>query len=109
MRFKNGKSFSHYRVLFPELLGEGKIPMQIAELELLPKLEGSPVDDSIKEATSWNEQIAEVTQKVRYVVSGSSDTPWGRPLYRMVLDSETMSYSMAWTNDQSLKASGMPL
>ena len=46
MRFKNGKSFSHYRVLFPELVGEGKIPMQIAELELLPKLEGSPVDDS---------------------------------------------------------------
>ena len=109
MRFKNGKSFSHYRVLFPELVGEGKIPMQIAELELLPKLEGSPIDDLIKEATKLNEQIAEVTQKVRYIVSRAHLVPLGEDRRAgMVFDSETMSYSMAWTNDQSLKASGMP-
>ena len=31
MRFPNGKSFSTYRVVFPKLVGDGKIPMQIAE------------------------------------------------------------------------------
>ena len=51
MRFPNGKSFTNYRIVFPELVGEGNIPMQIAEFELLAKLEGSPIDDLIKEAT----------------------------------------------------------
>ena len=109
MRFKNGKSFSHYRVVFPELVGEGKIPMQIAELELLPKLEGSPIDDLSKEATKLLGQMDEVRQKVRYIVPRAHLVPLGEDRRAgMVFDSETMSYSMAWTNDQSLKASGMP-
>jgi hypothetical protein len=42
-------------IVFPELVGEGNIPMQIAEFELLPKLEGSPIDDLIQRSpqASW--------------------------------------------------------
>jgi hypothetical protein len=109
MRFPNGKSFTNYRIVFPELVGEGNVPMQIAEFELLPKLEGSPIDNLIKEATKLLEQIDEVTQRVRYIVSRAHLVPLGDDRRAgMVFDSETMSYSMAWTNDQSLKASGMP-
>ncbi|MBN38512.1 MAG: hypothetical protein CMI29_08610, partial [Opitutae bacterium] len=109
MRFPNGKSFSIYRVVFPELVGDGKIPMQIAEFELLPKLEGSPVDDLSKEATKLLGQIDEVRQKVRYIISRAHLVPLGEDRRAgMVFDSETMSYSLGWTNDQSLKASGMP-
>jgi hypothetical protein len=77
MRFPNGKEFSSYRVVFPELVGDGKIPMQIAEFELLPKLEGSPIDDLSKEATKLLGQIDEVTQKVRYIVSRAHLVPLG--------------------------------
>jgi hypothetical protein len=109
MRFPNGKSFSTYRVVFPELVGDGKIPMQIAEFELLPKLEGSPIDGLPKEATKLLGQINEVRQKVRYIVSRAHLVPLGEDRRAgMVFDSETLSYSLAWTNDQSLKASGMP-
>ena len=109
MRFPNGKSFSNYRVVFPELVGDGKIPVQIAEFELLPKLEGSPIDDLSKEATKLLGQIDEVRQKVRYIVSRAHLVPLGEDRRAgMVFDSETMSYSLGWTNDQSLKASGMP-
>jgi mono/diheme cytochrome c family protein len=109
MRFPNGKSFSTYRVVFPELAGDGKIPVQIAEFELLPKLEGSPIDDLSKEATKLLGQMDEVRQKVRYIISRAHLVPLGEDRRAgMVFDSETMSYSMAWTNDQSLKASGMP-
>ena len=109
MRFPNGKSFANYRVVFPELVGDGKIPVQIAEFELLPKLEGSPIDDLSKEATKLLGQIDEVRQKVRYIVSRAHLVPLGEDRRAgMVFDSETMSYSLGWTNDQSLKASGMP-
>ena len=109
MRFPNGKSFSTYRVVFPELVGDGKIPMQIAEFELLPKFEGSPIDGLLKEATKLLGQINEVRQKVRYIVSRAHLVPLGEDRRAgMVFDSETLSYSLAWTNDQSLKASGMP-
>ena len=109
MRFPNGKSFSTYRVVFPELVGDGKIPMQIAEFELLPKLEGSPIDALSKEATKLLGQIDEVRQKVRYIISRAHLVPLGEDRRAgMVFDSETMSYSLGWTNDQSLKASGMP-
>ena len=63
MRFPNGKSFSTYRVVFPELVGDGKIPMQIAEFESYQKLEGSPVDNLSKEATKLLGQIDEVRAK----------------------------------------------
>ena len=109
MRFPNGKSFSTYRVVFPELVGDGKIPVQIAEFELLPKLEGSPIDDLSKEATKLLGQIDEVRQKVRYIISRAHLVPLGEDRRAgMVFDSETMSYSLGWTNNQSLKASGMP-
>ena len=109
MRFPNGKSFANYRVVFPELVGDGKIPVQIAEFELLPKLEGSPIDNLSKEATKLLGQIDEVRQKVRYIVSRAHLVPLGEDRRAgMVFDSETMSYSLGWTNDQSLKASGMP-
>ena len=65
--------------------------------------------DLIKEATKLLGQIDEVTQRVRYIVSRAHLVcPWRRPPGRNGFDSETMSYSMAWTNNQSLKASGMP-
>ena len=109
MKFKNRKSFSHYRIIFPELAGAGKIPMQIAELELLPKLEGSPIENLIKEASKLDGQIAEIRPKVRYIISRAHLVPLGEDRRAaMVFDSETLSYSLAWTNDQSLKASGMP-
>jgi hypothetical protein len=109
MRFPNGKSFTNYRVVFPELVGDGNIPMQIAEFELLPKLEGSPIDELSREATKLLGQIDEVTQRVRYIVSRAHLVPLGEDRRAgMVFDSETLSYSLAWMNDQSLKASGMP-
>ena len=83
--------------------------MQIAEFELLPKLEGSPIDDLSKEATKLLGQIDEVRQKVRYIISRAHLVPLGEDRRAgMVFDSETMSYSLGWTNNQSLKASGMP-
>ena len=83
--------------------------MQIAEFELLPKLEGSPIDHLSKEATKLLGQIDEVRQKVRYIISRAHLVPLGEDRRAgMVFDSETMSYSLGWTNNQSLKASGMP-
>ena len=109
MRFPNAKGFTNYRIVFPELVGEGKIPMQIAEFELLLKFEGSPIDDLTKEATKLLGQIDEVRQKVRYIISRAHLAPLGKDRRAgMVFDSETLSYSLGWVNDQGLKASGMP-
>ena len=109
VRFQNGKSFSHYRIVFPELVGAGKIPMQIAEFELLPKLDGSPMNALINEATKLLGQIEEVRKKVRYIISRAHLAPLGKDRRAgMVFDSETLSYSLAWVREEGLKASGMP-
>ena len=69
MRFLNGKSFSSYRVVFPELVGGGNIPMQIAEFELLQKLDGSPLND-LSEATKLLGQMDEVSKKFTILYQG---------------------------------------
>ncbi len=72
-------------------------------------MEKSPIDNLSKEATKLLGQIDEVRQKVRYIISRAHLVPLGEDRRAgMVFDSETMSYSLGWTNDQSLKASGMP-
>ena len=109
VRFKNGKSFSHYKIVFPELVGEGKIPMQIAEFELLPKFEGRPIDALLKDAIQLLSQIAEVRKKVRYIISRAHLVPLGKDRRSaMVFDSETLSYSLAWIEDGGIKTNGMP-
>jgi hypothetical protein len=106
--FENDKAYSKYKLVFPTLVGKGKIPMQISEVELIRK-EGGNFHELSKRARALQEDIRKSRKEVRYIVSRAHLVPLGKDRKAtIVFDSDTIAYSMAWFDPDSLSASGMP-